>query len=121
MHKQKTQLKLITNCNLFYCPGHNDKGELVHAEHCTCPETCLVVKGKKQENHLTKDGQKEKMPSHFRCTVTFGLCGKYHHYEDECHKKKRIYKTLKAQNAEGKGGGKTESKGCGKGKGKGNN
>ena len=120
-HKQNAQLKLIKNCSLFYCQGHDDNGEPIHAEDCTCQESCLLIKGKKQENHVTKDGQKEEMPDHFRCTVTCGFCGKRRHYEDECHKKKRISDKLKAENAGGKNGGKGESKGRGKGKGKGNN
>ena len=69
-HRQNAQLKLIKNCTLFHCQGNNDKGEPMRSEDCTCQESYLLVKGKKQENHLTKDGQKEKMPDHFRFTVT---------------------------------------------------
>ena len=62
-HKQNAQLKLIKNRSHFYCRGHDDNGEPIHAEDCNCQESCLLVKGKKQENHVTKDGQKDKMPS----------------------------------------------------------
>ena len=61
------------------------------------------------------------MPGHVRCTSTCRFWGKCRHYEDECHKKKRISDKWKATNTTGKSGGKSESKGRGKGEGKHNN
>ena len=100
-HKQNAQLKLTKKYTLFYCREHDDKGEPVHAEDSTCQESCLSIKKKKQENHLTKDGQKEKAPDHFRCTVTCCFFGKRCRYEDECHKQKMISDKLKAESASG--------------------
>ena len=45
--KQKAQLKLIKSCTLFYCRGHDNNIEPVHAEDGTCPEACLLIKGRK--------------------------------------------------------------------------
>ena len=37
---------------------------------------------------------------HFTCTITCGYCGKRHHYEDECHIKKRESDKHKRQETE---------------------
>ena len=37
---------------------------------------------------------------HFRCTITYGLCGKPRLYEDECHIKRRDSNKLKCEEAE---------------------
>ena len=91
---------------LFWCEVVDDNGESVHA-HDSEGHDCFLVKGKKQETNTRK---KEKMPEHFRCTVTCAFCGSRKHYEDEFNDKKKLCARLKSEvdkdetRIEGKGG-----------------
>ena len=110
---------------LFYCKPVNDKGGPCHAPDCDHRSSCMLQM--KRQQH-TKDGKPVTHQDHFRCTITWGYCGKRRHYEDECHIKKRSSDKLKRQEAErqktqtptknpqnGDKGGKGGGKGSGKG------
>ena len=80
----------------------------------------------KRQQH-SKDGKPVTHQDHFRCTITYGYCGKRRHYEDECHIKKCESDKLKRQEAErqknqtpirNRQNGDKGSKGGGKGGGK---
>ena len=110
--------------HLFWCDATDSSGAPTHSPDCP-QHNCLIVKGKKQQSNT---GTKEKMPDHFRCTVTCSFCGRRKHYEDECYHKKRLSERLKKEVDGGKGGGqapypkkddKKDDKNSGKGKGKG--
>ena len=68
--------------NLFYCRPMDDKGGPCHAPECDGLSTCMLQLKRTQE---TKDGQEVKHQDHFRCTIACGYCGRWRHYEDECH------------------------------------
>ena len=81
----------------------------------------------KRQQH-SRDGKTVTHQDHFRCTITYGYCGKCRHYEDEWHIKKRESDKVKRQKAErqktqtptrnlqnGDEGGKGGGKGCRKG------
>ena len=103
--------------DLFWCDARDEQRSLLYAPNCDQHDS-FVVQGKKQE---TNTGGKAKLPGHYRCTITWALCGKRRHYEDEWYHKQRLSAKLKAQNPSGKGGGKgNANKGNFQGKFKGN-
>ena len=71
---------------LFYCKPVNDKGGPCHAPDCDHRSSCMLQM--KRQQHF-KDGKTVTHQDHFRCTITCGYCGERHHYQDECHRKKR--------------------------------
>ena len=81
---------------LFYCKPVNDKGGPCHASDCDHRSSCMLQM--KRQQH-TKDGKPVTHQDHFRCTIICGYCGKRHHYEDECHIKKRESDILKRVSA----------------------
>ena len=110
---------------LFYCKPVNDKGGSCHAPECDHRIGCMLQI--KRQQH-TKNRKTVTHQDHFRCTMTYGHCGKRRHYEDECPKKKRESDKHKRQEAErhktqtpqrtpqnGDEGGKGGRKGRGKG------
>ena len=99
---------------LFWCDARDEHGHLQHAPDCE-PRDRFVVQGKKQE---TNTGAKDKMPDHYRCTITCAFCGKRKHYEDECYHKQRLSAKLKGEDP-GKGSRKSGGKGNGNNSGKG--
>ena len=109
---------------LFFCKPVNHKGGPCHAPDCDHRSSCMLQI--KRQQH-TKDGRPVTHQDHFRCTITCGHCGKRHHYEDECHRKKQESEKNKRQEAErrktqtptrtpsnGDKGGKGDGKGGGK-------
>ena len=109
---------------LFYCKPVNDKGGPCYAPDCDHRSGCMLQM--KQQQH-TKDRKIVTHQDNFRCTISWGYCGKRCHYEDECHIKKRESDKHKQQEAErqktqtptrtlqnGDKGGKGRGKGDGK-------
>ena len=86
---------------LFWCDARDEQGHLQHASDCE-QRDCFVVQGKQQEKNT---GAKEKLPDHYRCTITCAFCGKRKDYEDECYHKQRLSAKLKGEDP-GKGSGK---------------
>ena len=82
---------------LFYCKPVNDKGGPCHAPDCDHCSTCMLQMKRQQHS---KDGRTVTHHDHFRCTITYGYCGKRCHHKDECHIKKRESDKLKRQDTE---------------------
>ena len=97
----------------FWCDARMEQGGLVHAPDCDQHE-CFLVEGKKQENNT---GGEDKMPDHYRCTITCAFCGKRKNYDDECYHKQYLSAKLKSEAQSGGGGAGGTSQGE-KGKGK---
>ena len=106
---------------LFWCEAVDDHGVPVHASDCEGHQ-CFLVQGKTQK---TNTGGTQKMPDHYRCTITCAFCGKRKHYEDECWHKQKLSNRLKedlksktkGQDKGGRGTGKDKG---GRGQGQGN-
>ena len=98
--------------DLFWCDARDEQGCPLHAPDCD-KRDCFVVQQKKQE---TNTGGKDKLPDHYRCTITCAFCGKRKHYEDECYHKQCLSAKLKTENGSGKGSGRgSTDKDSGKG------
>ena len=82
---------------LFYCNPVNGEGGPCHVPDCDHRSGCMLQL--KRQQH-TKYGKTMNYQDHFRCTITFGLCGKRHHCEDECHIKRRESDKRRCQEAE---------------------
>ena len=82
---------------LFYCEPVNDRGRPCYAHDYDLRDGGMLQM--KRQQH-TKDGKTVAHQNHFRCTISCGYCGKRHHYEDECHIKKREGDKHKRQEAE---------------------
>ena len=110
---------------LFYCKPVIDKGGPRHAPDCDHRSGCVLQLKRQQQ---AKGGKTVTHQDHFRCTITWGYCGKRRHYEDECQIRRRENNKHKRQEAErqkfqtatrtphngdkgGKGGGKKGGKG----------
>ena len=70
----------------FWCEAKDESGAVLHAPDCE-RQQCYVVRAKKQE---VNTGSKEKMPEHYRCTITCACCGGPKHYDDGCYDKHRL-------------------------------
>ena len=110
---------------LLYCNPVSDKGGPCHAPDCDHRSSCMLQM--KRQQH-TKDVKTVIHRDLFRCTITFGYCGKRRHYKEECHLKKRETDKHKRHEVErqktqtptrtpqtGDKGGKGPGKGVGKG------